>query len=263
MKKWRFIKSGLCDPYTNMAIDEAILIAHDSEYNLPTLRVYGWRSPAFSLGYFQNAEKALNLEKCKKEGVLFVRRITGGGAIFHDQELAYSLTCFKDEIDAFGSIKEVFMKICLFLLNAYKRLGLKPYFSKEIKESNVEKNSFCFASCQDYDIVINGKKIGGNAQKRKKGLIFQHGSVPLRLKMDDFLPFLRDKPERLEEKSCSLEEVLGKKISFIEFEKILKESFEETFSVDLIEQDLTAKEKKLAFKLKEGKYSTPDWNLKR
>lgn len=262
MKKWRFIKSAPCDPYTNMAIDEAIMMTHALGHTLPTLRIYRWNPPAFSLGYFQNARRALDLKKCKKEEILFVRRMTGGGIVFHDQELAYSLTCFGDEIDAFGSVKEVFMKICLFLLNSYKTLGLNPYFSKKIRKSNLGKSGFCFASCQDYDIVIKGKKIGGNAQKRKRDLIFQHGSIPLRLKIDKFLPFLRDKPERLEEKTCSLEEVLGRKTSFIELETILKESFKETFSVDLLEQDLTAKEKDLAFKLKQEKYRTPHWNLK-
>ena len=246
-----------------MAIDEAILIGHDSGYTLPTLRVYGWKFPAFSLGYFQNAEETLDLEKCKKEGILFVRRITGGGIIFHDQELTYSLTCFKDEINAFGSVKNGFMKICLFLLNAYKRLGLDPHFAKEVKSSNLKKSSFCFASFQDYDIVINGKKIGGNAQKRKRNLIFQHGSIPLQMKIDGFSPFLRNKPERLEEKTCCLEEILGRKITFMELAEILKESFKETFSIDLVEEDLIDKEKELFIRLMKDKYSRLDWNLKR
>ncbi|MDL1956364.1 MAG: lipoate--protein ligase family protein [Candidatus Desulfofervidus auxilii] len=263
IKQWRFIRSGFCDPYTNMAIDEAILIAHSKKENLPTLRVYGWKPPAFSIGYFQKVEEVLDLNKCKKKGILFVRRITGGKAIFHYQELTYSLTCFKDEINAFGSVKEGFKKICSFLLNAYKKLGLNPHFAIEIKLPASEKSLLCFTSYEDYDIIINGKKLGGNAQKRKKDLIFQHGSIPLQLEIDDFFSFLRYKPEGLEEKVCSLEDVLGRKISFTEIENIIKTSFEETFSVRLVEGGLTFKEQELATKLREEKYKTLEWNLKR
>ena len=263
MKQWRFIHSGFCHPFTNMAIDEAILIMHGLGRTPPTLRLYGWRPPAFSLGYFQSAKEALNLEKCRKHGVLFVRRITGGGIIFHDDELSYSLTCFRDEIKVFGPVKETFIKICSFLLNAYRKLGLKPHFLREIKRFELKKSDFCSASYQDYDIVIDGKKIGGNAQKRKKDLIFQHGSIPLSLKIDTFLPFLKNGPENLKERVYSLEDVLERKITFMELSEIIRKSFEETFSIHLIRQDLTTEERELSIKLKDDKYSRLDWNLRR
>ncbi|MDL1970166.1 MAG: lipoate--protein ligase family protein [Candidatus Desulfofervidaceae bacterium] len=263
MKQWRFIYSEFCDPYTNMAIDEAILIAHSEGKTLPTLRIYGWRPPAFSLGCFQKAEEVLDLDRCKKEGVLFVRRITGGEAIFHHLELTYSLVCFKDEINASGSVKEGFKKICSFLLNAYKKLGLNPHFAVDIKLPASEKCPLCFASYEDYDIIVGGKKIGGNAQKRKRDLIFQHGSIPLKLKPDVFMSYLRNKPDGLEKKVCSLTEALGREISFAELADTIKTSFKETFSVNLIEQGFTPEEEKLALKLKKEKYTTEDWNLRR
>ena len=263
MKPWRFIYSGLCDPYTNMAIDEAILLNYSSGRVLPALRIYGWNPPAFSIGYSQKAEEVLDLERCKKEGVLFVRRITGGGIIFHHLEVTYSLTCFKQEINAFGSVKDGFKIICSFLLNTYKKLGLIPHFAIDIKPPALGKSPFCFSSYEDYDIMVGGKKIGGNAQKRKRDLIFQHGSIPLELKTDIFMPYLRNKIDGLEEKVCSLTEALSREITFEELADTIKKSFKETFSIDLIEQGLIPEEEKLALKLKKEKYATDDWNLKR
>jgi len=262
MQRWRFVFSGHCDPYTNMAIDEAILISHEQRKTLPTLRLYGWSPPAFSLGYFQRAEEVLDLEKCKKEGVLFVRRITGGEAIFHQHELTYSLSCFKEEIGAFGSVKEGFKRICAFLLTAYKKLGLDPHFAKDIDLPSFGKGALCFASYEEYDIMVKGKKLGGNAQKRKRDLIFQHGSIPIRLELDAFLPFLRQQPAGLKERICSLEEVLGREITFKELAHVIKVAFEETFGVELKEQSLTSEEETLAAKLREEKYSTEVWNLR-
>lgn len=265
IKRWRFIHSNLCEPYTNMAIDEAIWQLHNLRETPPTLRIYGWKYPAFSIGYFQKTREILNIEKCQKEGIPIVRRITGGKTIFHHIELTYSITCFLDELKELSlvSTKEGFRIMCLFLLNTYKKLGLTPYFAKDIKPSASEKDVLCFASYENYDIMVNGKKIGGNAQKRKGNLIFQHGSIPLKFKIEIFSPFLVNKPKGLEEKVCALEDVTKLSVGFRELKEILKASFRETFLVDLVQRGLTPKEQKLSLKLREEKYATLNWNLKR
>ena len=204
-----------------------------------------------------------------KKNMPFVRRITAGGTIFHYRELSYSLVCSKDKINGCNSIDDSFGIISLFLVNAYKRLGLEPKFAVEQKPRffkrslTKRRDSFCFASKEKYDIVINGKKLGGSAQRRRKDIIFQHGSIPLKSDIDTAILFLKEKPHNLKNTTCSLDEVLGKEIKFSELKNVLRSSFEETNFVDLQEGDLTFEEKKLFHELKEKKYRNSRWNLYR
>ncbi|MCK5535149.1 lipoate--protein ligase family protein [bacterium] len=265
-KKWRLIQTGFSDLYNNMAIDEALLMEHYRGNTLPTLRIYGWNPPAFSLGYFQDVRQELDIERCTRQGINFVRRITGGGIIFHHQEVTYSFICSREEMEMLPGVKGSYKTICSFLINMYKKLGIEAYFAVEGKvegEKLGKPSSFCFASKEEYDILINGKKIGGNAQKRRKGLIFQHGSIPLKLNIDEVTPFLKKKSGRIKKRICSLSEVMGKEVSFNEIQLKLIESFRETFSVNLREEELSFEEKKLAQDLRETKYSGEEWNVYR
>ena len=90
--RFRFIKDGYNTAAMNMAIDEAIM-RETKKTGMPTVRFYSWKPPAISIGYFQGLEQEVDLQKCKEFGVDFVRRITGGGAVFHDMELTYSFEC--------------------------------------------------------------------------------------------------------------------------------------------------------------------------
>ena len=265
-KKWRLIQSGFNDPYNNMAIDESLLIEHYRGNTPPTLRIYGWKPPAFSLGYFQDAWQELDIEKCNQQGINFVRRLTGGGIIFHHQEVTYSLVCSREELGMFSGVKGSYKTICSFLINMYKKLGIDAYFAVE-KQGKDEKlgepSSFCFASKEEYDILINGKKIGGNAQKRRKDLIFQHGSIPLELNIDKVTPFLKKNSGGIKKGICSLVEVMGKEVGFSELQTKLAESFRDTFLVNLKEEELSLEEKKLAQNLRETKYSGEEWNVYR
>jgi len=74
----------------NMAIDEAIMIAHRKGLVPPTIRFYQWSPPTVSLGYFQDLKKEVDIDICRKSGINIVRRPTGGKAVLHDQELTYS-----------------------------------------------------------------------------------------------------------------------------------------------------------------------------
>jgi lipoate-protein ligase A len=262
---WRLIKSGFGDAYTNMATDEAIFLNFCEKNTAPVLRLYGWQSAAFSLGCSQKPDQLLDLSKCRRANIPFVRRISAGGAIFHDQELTYSLCCAQEDIKAFGSVGESFSIICSFLMNAYRLMNLNPVFARQVKTfvRLDEPSDFCYGGCAKYDILINGKKIGGNAQRRKRNFIFQHGSIPIFFRANRALEFLKEKPENLEARICSLSQALGKEIGFYALQDILIKSFKEVFSVELKPDCLTRQEQDLASFLKENKYSQDDWNLKR
>lgn len=261
MSNWRLILSGENDPYTNMAIDEAILTAHRNKSVPPTLRFYGWKPAGISLGYFQKADKVLNISNCDKDNIPFVRRVTAGQAVFHKDEITYSIICSRSDLTLPSSIKESFKMITSFLILAYKQFGQEAYFfSRGLTLSKDKKSTFCFAQSQDFDIAVNSKKIGGNAQKRLKNIIFQHGSIPLRQDLSSISSYFREDLTAIEDKVASLEELLGRYVSFDECVNIFISSFKQSFAVKLIEDELTIAEKNLAHMLKEGKYSNKLWN---
>ncbi|MFH2138681.1 MAG: biotin/lipoate A/B protein ligase family protein [Candidatus Omnitrophota bacterium] len=268
MTKWRLLLSRSKDPYTNMAIDEAILKSYSQGQSSPTLRIYGWSPESISLGYFQKANKVLKVDQCLNHGVLFVRRITGGEAIYHGSDLTYSIICSKNDLGLPESVKESFKLIASFLIGAYKKHGLDACFSVEDEErenyfdiKQKKRSDFCFATNQDFDITIAGRKIGGNAQKRRRDIIFQHGSIPLHLDLNRVSLFLREELDGVEERIVSLSSAAGKIIDFDGFSAVLIDSFQETFGLKLTLGELTAEEKQKAAELRKNKYANGDWNF--
>ena len=98
--KWRYIISSNLEGEENMAIDGALLNQIGKGESPPTIRIYTWSPPAITIGYFQKSGIETNEEACQKDGIPVIRRITGGGAVFHDHEITYSLqaslTCYLD-----------------------------------------------------------------------------------------------------------------------------------------------------------------------
>jgi lipoyl(octanoyl) transferase len=262
MTKWRLLFTGFNHPRENMAIDEALLENYRKQ-KIPVFRIYGWQPPGFSIGRFQKTEQVLKLEQCRQDNIPFVRRATGGSIIFHGNEVTYSVICSQEDIGYTGSVKESFKKLCSFIFLAYRKLGFNPSFAVDIKgKRTAEKSSFCFSSYQDYDILINGKKIGGNAQRRIKDTILQHGSIPLDFLFLDYRKYVCEPLENVAQLATCLQETAGRKISFEEFSKVLAESFRETLSPYLKKDMLTAKEKEIANCLMKKKYDNRNWNIK-
>ncbi len=260
-KTWRLIVDQKGDGYYNMAVDEAILSNYRS-HKTPTLRVYGWKEPFVSLGYNQDPREVLNL--C--EEISFVRRITGGSAILHHKELTYSLVCSLEDLNLSGGVKESYRIICSFLKHFYHQLGLEAYFAKDLLPAmqEVSKNlgkykSSCFSTWQHFDLLIGRRKIGGNAQRRKKNIIFQHGSIPQEID-STYVGKIIKGSNGLKERAISLNEALGKTLDFCFLRSLLSRSFEFIFKVEFNQGGLSLSEsEKVAFFLKE-KYKTKAWN---
>jgi len=259
---WRLIDTGPLDGPTNMAIDEALLLCFDPKTTPPVLRLYGWQPPALSLGRFQQAADVLDLAHCRQAGVPVVRRITGGGVIYHTEELTYSLVCTPQQIPAAASIKESFRVLTAFLLTFYRNLGLAAAYAVDHLPSGTslgQRTPFCFAGKETYDILIHGRKIGGNAQRRLKNLIFQHGSIPLRNMTAEGVSFLREQPTGLAESVTSL---AGQGITCGEdsLKKLLARSFQESLAITLKPSSLTPREEAMTILLLD-KYKDDNWNL--
>ena len=209
-QKWRFVDSPPLGAKENMAIDESLLLTCRGE---PVFRLYSWEKDSFTIGRFQKIE---DVKEWQKYGKNWAKRATGGGLLLHGFDISYSMVV---PIELLGkkSVKESYEYLCQFLLNFYKSLGLKTNWAKDIYADSLSHSPFCQEGFEAYDIIIEGKKIGGNAQKRTKNLILQHGSIPL-------------KPDNRTHAGHSLEE-LGIKLPPKEAKNLLKESFCKTYGV--------------------------------
>ncbi|MEM2918449.1 MAG: biotin/lipoate A/B protein ligase family protein [Candidatus Altiarchaeota archaeon] len=249
-KIWRLLPLIETNASIQMAIDEAILTTRAKEKVPNTLRFYTWKPQAVSIGYFQSAEKEVNLENLKSYNVDLVRRITGGGAVFHDKEITYSIVI--SEKDAPYDIQESYEKICNALIIALNNLGLNSEFRKI------------------NDILVNGKKISGSAQTRKEGIILQHGTLLLDLDVEKMFSLLRVPDEKIRDKMISsvkervtsVKKELGREVSIDEIRNLLINGFSENFSVSFSEENLTSEEKKLSERL-QRKYLSEEWTFKR
>ncbi|MFH1958391.1 MAG: lipoate--protein ligase family protein [bacterium] len=243
VERWRFIDTGSSDGFFNMALDEALLAGYESGFMPPVFRLYGWNPPAISLGKFQQAAGVVNLADCRADGIPVVKRITGGGAIFHDEEITYSFVC-SDRLAGSVSVKESYKKIGAFLIAAYREMGIDVSFAGET--SGGVKSDFCFGGREFYDILTDGRKIGGNAQKRKRKIIFQHGSIPLRLNTGRMKKYFKN-DITAGYSAVPLRE-LKPRLSAGKIKKILKESFLKSQCVEFTESRVSAGEMETARK---------------
>ena len=227
MTTWRLIDTGPLDGPANMAVDEALLACFDPASAAPALRVYGWDPPAFSIGRFQDAGQVLDLEKCRQAGIRVVRRITGGGMIYHAEELTYAIVCAPRHLPPAQSVKDSFRVLTSFILHFYGKLGLAARYAVDHYPSGTrlgERTPLCFAGRETYDILVEGRKIGGNAQRRLRNVIFQHGSIPLSNCLAAAARFVRELPPGMAEETGALAD-FGVNISLEEIKGRLVEAF--------------------------------------
>lgn len=234
--KFRVILSdGRNSSKINMATDEALLLCY-KQNDLPILRLYLWDENSVTIGISQKVEEYAFSNIAK--------RVTGGGVLFHGHDISYSLVIPVDLLEGYN-IKESYEKICQFILNFYKKLNIDVCYAKDNSNIKLFKSEYCQVGFEAYDILADGLKIGGNAQRRTKKAIFQHGSIPVSNV---------EKSNTFQDKiGVSLEE-LDKKITFDEAQNYLVEAFENTFNVELIFSELTKEENSTKDKLLKDKY---------
>ena len=247
-RRWRLIDTGHGDGAANMAIDEALLEAFDPADSPPVLRLYGWRPPALSVGRFQDPAAVLDLDRCRSRGVPVVRRITGGGVLYHADELTYAVVCTPSHIPGGTSVKESFRQLNRFLLDFLRGLGLPANYAVDAAGPSQRlgaRAAFCFAGRECFDILTSGRKLGGNAQRRGRDSVFQHGSIPVEDRVDDALGFLREQPPAADLATASLKG-LGVDLPEAELKDRLAAAFATALGATLVPSDLTAAERERA-----------------
>ncbi|MEJ5362255.1 MAG: biotin/lipoate A/B protein ligase family protein [Spirochaetota bacterium] len=247
MNTWRLVIHTACTPSWNMAVDSAILRLTKT----PTLRLYRWSIPAITIGYFQDIEKEVNIELCKKDGIPVIRRFTGGGAVFHHEELTYSLVHPLQGPFGKSSIIHSYSLIAQPLIQALHAIGVDAQY----RPIN--------------DIIVGNRKISGSAQTRKEGRLLQHGTILVATDTEKMLSYLTIDPKKIKQEGkpvITLSEIL-KDISIeVIFEQLIKaiiSSFKEIFAVDFKESDISLQEKDVAIQLERHYFSNEQWNCRR
>jgi lipoate-protein ligase A len=269
---WRLLVTPPTDGATNMAIDEAILHALADGLGRPTLRFYQWAPPCLSLGYNQHHEE-VDEAACARLGYTWVRRPTGGRAILHTDELTYSVIAPASEPRVEGGILESYRRLSTGLLAGLRELGADVFQAQRKKVRSSRKGGVCFDTPSNYEITVEGKKLIGSAQVRRRGMVLQHGTLPLTGDLARIFACLRvtepgpdgssasvDWGSWLLARACTLEQALGRAVPFDETADALAQGFASALDLRLEPEDLTQDERTLVERLRRERYASDAWN---
>lgn len=251
--RFRLLRTGFNNAWFNMGLDEAILGSVAEGKSLPALRLYGWKPAAISIGYFQGMREEIDVEACASQGVDIVRRITGGGAVFHDCEFTYSLAIPEGHRLAPRSIQDSYHLLCDGIVQGLARLGIRAEFAPI------------------NDIVSGGKKVSGNAQTRKRGCLLQHGTILLEVDVEKMFSLLKVPKEKalgkmiedVKARVTSVSALLGRPVGFEEAEAAILAGFVSSLGIECIREEASAQELRTAQSLAKDRFSTPEWLFKR
>jgi len=255
MEEIRYLDLLIQNAHRNMAIDEAIMRSLKEGRVPPTLRLYRWNPSAVSIGTFQGMKEEVDLEYCGKNNIDYIRRITGGGAVYHDfdGEITYSIILPRGHRLAPDDILGSYEVLCSGVVKGLEHLGIDAQF----KPIN--------------DIVAGGKKVSGNAQTRRHSCVLQHGTVLLDLDVEVMFSILKVPQEKISDKMIadvkervtSIRDLLASDVSMDELRDALVAGFSEALKLELVPGNLTEEETALAASLVQEKYATDEWNLSR
>lgn len=253
-----------------MAIDEAMLRSYRAAHMQPTLRLYGWETPAVSIGYFQDPRREVNGAYCRDHNISIVRRPTGGKAVLHGQDLTYSVVAGGDTMPFSTSIMETYRVVSRCLVGGLARAGVTAWMvdENECAGSLYKKKPCCFSRPLRHEITVNGRKICGSAQMRIRDAFLQHGSLLMDVDPAAVCRAIGTgnavesrEIEKLRRSVTSIRECAGDGLPLSMLCRCVTEGFEEGLSIRFAEGGLTAEEEQLAAKLLEGKYKTEQWNM--
>ncbi len=255
MNRFRLIVDPPQSSAVNMAKDHAILQSLSMSDSLPALRLYSWDHASVTIGYFQEIEKYVNTDYCRKNGISITRRDTAGGTVLHHMELTYSFTLSLNNGIVPVSVEDSFRSIISPLINSINSFTINA----EYRPVN--------------DIVVNNRKISGSAQVRKRGILQQHGTLILDIDRSIISSAIRMDEAKLKKRGfssgaesvTSIRDETGIEINedFIEkLRMIIIEKFSKSFNINFSDRGLSDTEIEI-MELSRKKYASDDWNLKR
>jgi lipoate-protein ligase A len=248
---WRLLDTGPAPgPYT-AALDEAVARKRAFGEVPDTLHFYRRHPPAVTLGYSLDADREVDIEYCRRNGIDIVRRLSGGGAVYtDDRQLVWSLAT-RDLLPS--SVPRSLELVCTAVAKGLSGLGTPAVFSPA------------------NDILVNGRKVSGSAQLRKWGVVLTHGTVLVDAEPDGMFRALRVPAEKLEKhdlpdprrRVTTLRAELGRLPSIDEVKTAVVSGLAGAFGAAAVPGDLTEGERALARELVRTRYGSEGWNLRR
>lgn len=247
MTTWRLLPNETRTAALNMGLDEAVMENVAAGNSPPTLRLYRWDPAAVSIGCFQSLHDEVDTAECRGRGVDVVRRITGGGAVYHGDEITYSVAAPLDAVP--DGVTESYREICGWLVHALETLDMDAAFEPV------------------NDVTVNGRKVSGSAQTRRRGALLQHGTVIHDLDVREMFTLLTPGEEKLSDKAVDAVEDRVTSVkresgaSLDELEAALLDGL--VVGKDWEESGFTDAELARAEELAEEKYGSEEWTGKR
>jgi len=224
-----------------------------------TLRVYGWKPPAISLGWHQSLDE-IDVQKCAEAGIDVVRRPTGGRAILHSEELTYSVIMIAER----ASVLDAYQRISKALVHGLRTIGIDARLEKSQHHFpslyRLSSSAACFSSAARYEIHVNGRKLVGSAQRRfahtsgsGEEVVLQHGSIllgPDHLRIVDFFRMVDEGGRRalrreLEEKTIDIFTILERRVAFDDVAQAVRRGFEDSWGIRFEDAEMRPRDSRI------------------
>ena len=235
--------------YFHMASDEYLL----GTIKEPVLRLYTWKPKAVSIGRFQSVNDVVHIDACAYDNVDVVRRMTGGGAVYHDKEITYSFVFPLVRFPHMQDLHESYITIEQALIRALDMNGIHA------EHSGLN------------DITVNGKKISGCAQTRKHRNVLQHGTLLLNVDLEKMFTYLIVSKEKMSDKIyqeaslrvTSIEKEIGHSVDIDDFVKNIVSGFSYIFGIRFFKNAFSSEEVRKIKKIEKQKYRSKAWLYER
>jgi len=249
-----------------MAIDEALLLhAIRTQRQEPLLRFFEWERRSISIGYFQRIQVAVDL--AQDSGVPFdiVRRMTGGGIVLHGNDITFGLVISEKAllpllgkehqglVESYRPVNTAVLKGIALLIGGTGGSAV----TLEGRQASLRDTKFCFAEPTKYDVVMDGRKVAGGAQRRLDGYILYQGSILLHPEPESLLQ------ERFSDTSMTIDMLKGERVDKNAAVECIARGFRDVFGGKISCAPCDAEVLESAQRLSHEKYGAREWNYSR
>ncbi len=271
MDRFKLFIDGHQDPAVNMARDETLLRRLIAGESTPCLRFYQWGPPGLSLGRFQRIGEGVDLEQCREMGIHVVRRLTGGEAVLHDDEITYSIIIPLSHPTFEGiGVPNTYRTISKALVRGLELSGISATMAGDAPtRPDPAGQGVCFYTPTVNEVTAGGKKIIGSAQTREMKTILQHGSIPISTDLDKLFRATGIPPEQrlifgelFQKRATNIIDQIGRRPDPDELIKNLVKGFEEFFMMQTELSQYSTQEENISKWMVENKYRSDRWTMK-
>jgi lipoate-protein ligase A len=226
------------------------------------------------VGYFQKLEKEIDQEACAGLGLDIVRRPTGGKMVLHDRELTYSVILKQGRENFPDDIMGAYLFISQALMEGLKGLNVRAemaHVDRREKKGAGPHSAACFSAISSLEITAGGKKLVGSAQRRTRDGVIQHGSILIDLDLDKLMAVQKfNRPEQnhrmrdlLARRMTGVNDLIPAAVDFDDVAAAMRAGFMTRFDDPMVEGRLSKREEDLTAELREKKYRSERWTVKR